>query len=462
MIDSGASKKEMIPSNKKIRTGTDLASENRTGCKKISYSLYQRVFTSMVKQKQNIKTLSVLIIINFLIAGVGFITQLKIANSIGKASFGLISYGMAIATYCAIFIRFGLDKTLVRDLIHFPDQFAETVKASLLMRFTLFIFVIAAIIILKLTLFSKSDVSWGLILIIISNTAMSVDLQAVFDSMQRMTLHSVYNMIQKSLYFSIIWITLLIDPDILSTLSVGIATFLSVSLYLMLQYVWAMKRFPQNRTSIKDLYLLAYILGRRNIPVWLSALAGLSLGPLNQILLKHYCGPGPVGEYAVAWLMVTILTILITQIARIGNPKIAVITNGTATRLQKISFLQRYLTLILLITATIALPSIIFPKLIIATLFRPEYIDAAPVLRIFGFYAFIVGFDLVAIQYLLSSRIEKAYLYIIIFGGLLSVLLSFLLIPEQKGVGAALALLISHGIVVLLYWIRIGFSLRTA
>jgi O-antigen/teichoic acid export membrane protein len=89
------------------------------------------------------------------------ITQVKIANVLGIENFGLIAYGMALATYGAMFVRFGLDKTLVRDLIHFPDRYTAIVKASLALRFTLLTLVITAILVWKLFASPTSDLSWG-------------------------------------------------------------------------------------------------------------------------------------------------------------------------------------------------------------------------------------------------------------------------------------------------------------
>jgi O-antigen/teichoic acid export membrane protein len=159
-------------------------------------------------------------------------------------------------------------------------------------------------------------------------------------------------------------------------------------------------------------------------------------------------------------MMVTIASILLTQVARIGNPVTAHLTAGAATNSQRIRFLMKYVGLMVAITIPVSMPAIIAPKFILETFFRPEYVSAAPVLRIMGIYVFIVAVDLVATQYVLSARMEKSYLLIVLSGNFASILLCLILIPSGGAVGAAWALLISHGILISLYWTRIRFSLK--
>ena len=250
-------------------------------------------------QKRNLKSLSSLVFVNIAVAGVGFFTQVEIANVLGKESFGFIAYGVAIAAFCAVVIRFALDRTMVRDLIHYPDRFAATVKASLILRFALFTVVTALILGWKLFQPQNSDVTWGVVLIIIANAAMSLDLKGVYDSWHKMGRHAFYNLLQRGLFFTVIWIVIVYAPESLSVFTIGAATFVAVSFYLTVQYLWAMKRLPQDGTN-ESLVLRAFNMARGNVFVWLAALAALSFGPLNQLVLKNYHGAAELGGYAAA------------------------------------------------------------------------------------------------------------------------------------------------------------------
>lgn len=412
-------------------------------------------------QKRNIKSLSILVFVNFLIAGLGFLTQLQIANTLGKESFGLIAFGMAVATYGAVIIRFGLDKTLVRDLIHFPDRYTATVKASLILRFALLGVFAATILSWKMLSPGADDISWGVVLIIIANAAMSMDLQAVYDSWHKMSLHAMFNLAQKGVYFSLIWIILLVNPSLLSVLWVGVATTISVIIYLSQQYAWALKRMPASNVSSGGARM-AVELARGNIVIWISALAGLSFGTLNQLMLKYYHGSAELGGYAAAWMMVTVATILLTQVARIGNPATARITSVQGSVKLRISFLLKYTSAMLLVAFPIAMVAIAEPEWVIESLFKPEFVSSAPVLRVLGLYMLVFATGLVAAQYLVSARQEKAYMQCVLIGSACGIILCILLIPSTAGAGAAWALLLSHGLTIILYWARIAVVLKKA
>ena len=103
--------------------------------------LVARLRTLLASQQQNLQNLSALVVFNFLAAGLFFITQIKIANVIGKEKFGLLAYGIALGMYGQTIVCYGMNRTLVRDFIHYPNRFAELVMASLLLRGLLLVLV---------------------------------------------------------------------------------------------------------------------------------------------------------------------------------------------------------------------------------------------------------------------------------------------------------------------------------
>ena len=87
------------------------------------------------------------------------------------------------------------------------------------------------------------------------------------------------------------------------------------------------------------------------------------------------------------------------------------------------------------------------------TIFKPEYASSAAILRILGIYLMVFSLGCVASQYVVSARMEKTYFASVIVGGILSIILCLVLIPKFSGLGAALSLLIAHGISMGLYWV---------
>ena len=415
-------------------------------------SLVYRFYRLLTSQRRNLQNLSVLVIVNFIMAGIGFLTTVKIANTLGKGTFGLLAYGLAISAYGAVFVRFGQDRTLVRDLIHHPDQFGLIVSASYLLRWFFLGIVIVVLFVWKLFAGYSSDLTWSLLIVIIANTMMSMDLQPVYDSWHKMSRHAIYNLIQRSLYFLIIWGTIIISPQSLTIFRIGVASLISVVLYLVLQHRWAMKQIDISSDTV-PLFGMIIKMARGNFTLLLAAIGCLSFGNLNQLVLKHYCGTAELGSYAAAWQIACIAILLLNQISRIGNPATARITKHGTQKNAKILFLLKYSLIMFFAVLPITILLVAFPEFILTSIFKPEYAAAASVLRIFGIYLLVVSLGVVAAQYVISSGMQWLYFSSVIIGTILSIILCLILIPRFGGIGAAISLLAAHGISMAIYWV---------
>lgn len=410
-------------------------------------------------QKVHLQNLSVLVFVNFLVAGLGFLTRVKIANTLGKEGFGLLAYGLVLGAYAGVLVRFGLDRTLVRDLVHYPKRFSELVTASLILRGTMFTLVLIGLFVWKFLEGPESELTWALLILIIAHFVISLDLQGVYDSWHKMSRHAVYTLIQRLCYLGCLWGLVLFVPGKLSILWIGALMLGSVVLYLFLQYNWAFKRIDFKNIS-ESLIKTACRMCRGNLLIWLAAIGCLSFGSLNQLILKHYSGTAELGGYAAAWQIVIIAMLLLTQISRVGNPATARITREGTDKIRRIRFLTKYSVVMFVVAAPIGIAALVCPELIIRLLFRPEYASAASVMRIMGIYIMIFPLGLIASQYVVSAHLEKIYFASVIVGGALSVTFCFWLIPEMGGLGAAIALLIAHSTSMGLYWVVMIWHVR--
>ena len=420
--------------------------------------LFGRLRKVAISQKKHIQNLSVLVFVNFLIAGLGFLTRVKIANTLGTEGFGLFAYALALGSYGAVIVRFGLDRTFVRDLIHYPRRFGQLVAGSLVLRGLLLVVVILALVSWKLT-FASSELSWGVIAVVVGTSLMALDLQAVYDSWQKMSRHAVYNLVQRCCYYALIWAVILFFPDKLSIGLIGGGTMASVALYLFIQQRWAFKRIEFYKAK-ESLTKVVIKLGFANLMVLAATMGCLSFGVLNQLMLKSFKGTAALGGYAAAWQIVAIAMLLLNQVARIGKPATARITREGTDRNTRRRFLVKYSAVMFAAASPIAIGAMLWPDVILKILFRPEYAPAAGALRVLGIYIVLFSLGLVASQYLIAARMEKVYFASVIVGGVMSVLFCLFLIPKSGGIGAAISLLIAHGISMGLYWVAMILHVR--
>lgn len=410
-----------------------------------------RLRSLLVSQQRNLHALSLLTIFNFLAAGLYFLTQVKIANVIGKENFGHLAYAMALGLYAQATVRYGMDRTLVRDLIHYPNRFAELVAGSLLLRGGIQLLLITGLVTWKCAFDASGMLSWGVMAVVIAISLKSLDLQPVYDAWMRMGRHAAYNLIQRSLYFAFVWAVVLWSPSHLSVTWIGFGLLGTQVFYLLLQQQWAFRRIDF-RTIKVSLAKVAAELSKSNLWIWLASLAVLSFGSLNQIILKYYCGAAELGGYAASWQIAAAAGLLLTQVGRVGNPKMANITKIETSKTRKIRFLFWYSAVMFFSALLVCIPVLLFPELILKTLFRPEYVSETGTLRVFGVYMLVLSLTFIGSQYVVSAGLEKIYFASVAVGGVLSPVLCVVLIPYWAGFGAALSLLIAHSVSMAFYW----------
>ncbi len=417
-------------------------------------SLLARSVAVLLSQRSRLQDLLALVSVSFVVAALSFLTKVKIANALGKADFGLFAYALAIAAYGEVIIDFGLSRTLVRDLIHFSRRQGQLVASSLLLRGVSFLLVTAVLLGWKFLAPAASDLTWGVVLVALGQSMLALELKAVYDSWGRMTRHAVYYLIQRCLYFAAVWLTIILAADRLSIGWLGVFGILAAVFYVVLQGSWALGRIDFGGIE-KPILNNTLVLAKANLVVWLSCLGCLSFGVINQILLKLYGGRESLGGYAAGWQIASIGMLFLTQVARVGGPAMARTTKPGVAGKVRAQFLAKYSALMSLIVFPVCLAMIGWPELILRLIYRPEYASSAGALRIMGLYMLTYGLGLVASQYVVSARLEKTYLSSVIIGGVLSVISCMLLIPSMGGTGAALALLLSHGVSMGLYWIAL-------
>ena len=415
--------------------------------------LFHSIAKNISAHRANLGTFSFLVIANVIVAGIGWLTQVKIANTLGREVFGQVAFAMTLGVFGQTFIRFGFDRTLVRDLIHYPQKRAILIEASLFLRYFLVIVLVIFLFAWKI-LHIKTTVSWGMMLITLATALLALDLQPVYDVLQTIKTHTAYFLFQKSLYFLLIWsVIAAIGTRFLSISWIGAALMASVLIYLMMQFRWVKTRLSLTMTYTPAVWENIRWLIRSSWLAWVTAFAGLAMVMLNQLVLKKYAGFAELGGYAAGWQLVLIGTLFLDQMSRIGRPAMARATLPGVSRARKIRFIVKYFLMTFLIVTPLVSVMCFFPDYMFRTIFKPEYLKFAFVLPIMGFYILLCSLDTVTFQYVISARLDKIYFWSVITGGTASVILSFTLIPQYGIAGAAWALLLSHGTTIIIYTI---------
>lgn len=408
-------------------------------------------FVCPSRYKQQIKSLENNTILNNMLGLTFFnalggiivmLTNIKIANVLGPAIYGFYSYYLAVGEVGSTFVRYGRNKTMTRDLIQCPERFDSLISNTFVLSIAnLLLFIIVSIV------FSKQldlEITLPVFLLLISPCLASIDFQPVYESLKQMSWHSIYHLFQKIVFFSAIWVILFIGGK-LSLCNLAITLFISWAFVLVMQFREIIGGFHIrifNEVSIDSLKILY----RDNFIIALSCMTGVAFGPLIRMILKSFADEQSVGIYSAGMQIFVLSQFLINQIGRIGNPMMAEAGKKDCSIALRRKFCRRYLSVMLLCSFPFAAALIFFPDFLTRVFYTAEYVDLGKYLPFFGIYLMAFAFGMVFTQFLISVRKDKTYFTIYVITAIITVVVSYLIIPSLGVLGAVIALCIPHSI----------------
>lgn len=380
-------------------------------------------------------------------------TNVKLANVLGAAIYGVYSYYIAIGEVGSIFVRYGRHKTMTRDLIQNPTLFDSLISNTFVLGLlNIFFFISLAIV------FSKPlniEITLASVLLMLAPCVGCVDFQPVYESIKLMSWHACYHLIQKLFFFGGIWCGLLSFSHP-SLLYVSVVLFLSWFITLIIQY-WEI--IINLNISIKQNVSIRTILGlyKSNFLISLSCLAGVAFGPVIQMVLKDYCDSTAVGIYAAGMQIFLLCQFFFNQIARVGNPMMAEAGKDDCSLEYRKTLVRRYTIIMLASALPFLIPLVVFPQITTNLFYTSEYVELGSLLPWFGLYLIGLALGIVYTQFLISLRKDKIYFAIYVTSAIATLVCTFTLIPHLGVLGAVISLCVPHTIGCVFYFV---FSLK--
>ena len=392
-----------------------------------------------------------LLIFNFIGGFLLIVTNVKLANVLGAAVFGLYSYYLAIGEVGQNFVRYGRHKTMVRDLVQKPEKSNELITNTIaLAALNLVIYVVVVLAFRKPL---DVDVSFVTLCLLIAPCLIALDFQPVYESLKLMSWHSIYLVLQKLLFLAFIWTFIFFGKISLPIISVLL--FLSWIVILIPQYIEITNHYKLswksvNFASLKYLY-------KDNFFIALSCMVGVAWGPYIRLILKNTVDAAAVGIYSAGLQLFLVSTFILHQVGRVGNPMMAEIGKEDCPVTKRRKTVRNYSLIMLASAIPFALPLCIIPHQITKWLFSAEYAPLGETLPLFALYIVSLAIGIVFAQFLISLRKDRLYFTIYTSGAILTVILGLLIIPPMGVMGAVITLCVPHSIACILYGV---FSIR--
>ncbi|MGD9168514.1 MAG: oligosaccharide flippase family protein [Candidatus Thiodiazotropha sp.] len=406
------------------------------------------------KQRVRLSNFSILLLVNIISAGLGYLTTITIANTLGSVGFGELAYGLAIGGVLAANVRFGMDRSLIRDFAHYPESFNETLLASLLARGLLFIICFSVLLLLVALQGEVIGVTWGMFLVIVATALGPLQIANVYDMWEKQGRHAYYYLIIRGIYFILIFSVVIIVPDKLDLVWIGVSLLFTVIVFLFLQYKYIWQHIHESLLNFNIKYIIrkSLMLLVQNKWLWLTSLAALGMTALNSVILKHTSGYSELGVFAAVFQLASVGMLVIKNIARIGRPILAKKTNPNCIKSETVvKALFVFIIVSMGVVGLIAIPYILVPEKILNLILASEYSKGYWVLRLLGIYLLLHVLVTILGQYIVLVRNDKKLFTAILSAGVLCIVLSILLTPQYGDDGAAIALLMSELLLTGLY-----------
>lgn len=376
-------------------------------------------------------------------------TQVKLANYLGASIYGIYSYCLAIGEVGAMVVRYGRNKTMVRDLIQNPEKRDSIIVSTFVLSLINLILFFAVIIIFHNPLDVKLNIAY--FLLILSPCLISFDPGSVYASIKMMSWHSIYALLQKFSFLIIIWGLFWAGFNIgLLTLGVfATATWLIVIGIQYKEIITQLRISVKQAINKKDLLFLY----KDNFPIFLSCACGVAFGPLMRLILNNYADSAAVGVYAAGLQIFHICFFFNTQVAHVGGPMMAEAGKSGIAIKKKKRLVRNYLIIMILIAIPFILPMTLIPGLIVNAMFTDEYSSLTSYLPILAGLLLCTSIGSVFEQFLLSSRKNTTYFSIYVTSAILTLVSAYLLIPPYGTLGAILALCVPRSLGYLTYGI---------
>lgn len=415
---------------------------------------YKNRYDSIAQHKDMLHNVVGLAFFNALGGLFVMITQVKLANYLGASTYGIYSYCLAIGEVGAMFVRYGRNKTMVRDLIQYPEKRDSLVVSTVFL--SLINLVLFLIVVFACHKPLDVEINWTYFLLILSPCFASLSMGPVYESLKMMSWSSMYGLYQRFFFLIAIW-SLFFFRFRVSLLSIGIIVVaIGLSIIIMEYYEVGTQLHISflRRVELKEIWELY----KDNFVIFLSCVTGVAFGPLIRLILNNYTDSKSVGIYAAGLQIYHICLFLNTQISRVGNPMMAEAGRDDCPVEKRRRMVFRYSMIMLATSIPFALPMFLVPGFLTNLFFTEEYASLSSYLPILSIYLIAITLGVVFAQYMISMRMDKTYFTIYVSTAVSTLLVAYWLIPLYGTLGAFLALCVPHSIGCLFY---ILFSLKT-
>ncbi len=367
-----------------------------------------------------------------------------IARILGDTGFGKYSFAFSFVAMFTLFSDLGVMPLLIREISRDKKKIDYYLYNSLTLR------VIASIAALILALISlpiyKTDFEIFLSVFLISFAMIFYNLAetllALFQAEQKME-YPAYITISERIFTVILGIYAVTNG--FGLLGITVVYFLSYFGMFIAAIILVRKKIHKIR-FILDFKSMKAIL-KESAPFWFTVIFATIYFKINTIMLAFFKGYQPVGWYSAAYAVIETLVFIPLAFSRAIFPAMSEMYIKNKDMLREL--LKKSVGYITIIAVPIAFGIAFFSDQIILLVYKEQFANSVLVLRILIWAVMLMFPSMILGNFLNAINKQKIFTYVTAISAVISIILNTILIPAYSYIGAAIATIITEGIVLI-------------
>ena len=380
----------------------------------------------------------------------GLLITMFSARYLGPSGYGVINYAASIVAFFVPVMQLGLNATLVREILDYPDKEGETLGTALIMNFTSGIACIIGTV--TFSYFANAGETVTIIVCALYSLLLIFQALEMIQFWFQAKLMSKYTSIVMLISYAIVSvykIILLITESHIYWFAISQAVdFFIIALSLLVIY----KKVGTQRLSFS--FKRARDMFSRSKHYILSGMMVTVFAETDKIMLKMMLGESAVGYYSAAATCTAMTTFVFVAIIDSSRPSILEGKNESQEIFE--NRLKLLYSIIIFLALAQSVFITIFAKPIVSILYGAQYAPTVNILRILVWYTTFSYIGSVKDIWILAKDKESLLWIINLAGAITNIVLNAILIPILGANGAAIASLVTQFItnVVITYIIR--------
>ncbi len=375
--------------------------------------------------------------------GLSLLVSIYVVRYLGPEKFGILSYALSFVGLFTAISGLGLDGVVVRNLVEKPERRNVILGTAFILK------ILGALLmwlsILVAIPFTNNDDSTNVLIAIIAFSAIFQSFNVV-DFFNQANVQARYTV--KSQFIQLVVSGLLQVVFVLKSAPlVWFAWIYVVDAAILAFGLWVGYKF-RNKKTLK--WQWSFLEAKKLLAdSWPLVFAGVVVSiymKIDQVMIKEMLGTQAVGYYAAAvklseaWYFIPMAICSSLFPAVVGAKK-----NDQQLFIKRIKLLY---FAVFWLAFVVALPVTFVSPWIIDLFYGSSYVQSAKVLQIHIWAGLFVALGVASSSWLLSENLQLISLYRTLVGAIINISLNIYLIPKYGIFGAALATIISYGLVI--------------